>query len=320
MGQYIVRRFLLLFVVLFFVSLIVFFSVRLVPGDAVDAQLARAGFGGGNATPEQVQGMRAELGLDKPAHRQYFLWMADLFRGDLGDSFSSRRSVVSELTRSIPVSLELAIIAVIISVVIAIPLGTLAAIHQDSRFDYLVRLVSVGGLAIPDFVLGTLLVVMPAVWFNWTPPLGYRTFFDSPGTNLMQVMLPATVLGFRFSSTTLRMTRSSMLEVLRSDYIVTAWAKGLTPRVVIFRHALKNALIAPITLIGTQLGLLMGGTVIIERIFALPGLGRLTLQAILNGDWPQIQGAVLFLATVFVVANLLVDLSYGWLDPRIRYQ
>jgi peptide/nickel transport system permease protein len=299
--------------------LVVFISVRLLPGDVVDAKLAQAVAAGGQARPEQIAELRDKLGLDEPAAKQYFIWLGKILRGDLGESLFLERSVWGELRHAIPISLELAIIALIISVLIAIPLGAISAIYQDTWLDYGARLLSVAGLSIPNFVVGTLIVVLAAKWFDWNPPLGYRPFFDEPSKNLVQFILPGVVLGLAFSSTTLRMVRSAMLEVLRADYIRTAWAKGLTQRTVVSRHALKNAMIAPLTLIGAQFGFLIGGAFIVESIFTLPGIGRLTLEAINNRDYPLLQGGVLFLSAVFVIMNLLVDLSYAWLDPRIRY-
>ncbi len=324
MGRYIVRRLLLLIPTLFIVSLLVFFLIRIVPGDAVDAQLAQAATAGGAATPELAEEIRHELGLDKPAVTQYFIWIGNAFRGDLGNSLQFKnRTVMSELRAAIPVSLEIAIMSLIISLLIAIPLGILSAIYQDSWIDYLARILSVGGLSVPDFVVATVIIVMPAIWWNYLPPLGYEPFFrDFPnnvGNNLQQFILPSAAIGLRFSSTTLRMVRSSMLEVLRADYVRTARAKGLTSQAVIVRHALKNAMIAPITLIGASVGFLIGGTFIVETIFALPGVGRLTLESITSRDYNQLQGNVLFLGTVFVLVNLVTDLTYAWFDPRIRY-
>ncbi len=320
MGRYIVRRLLLMIPTLFIVSLLVFFLMRIVPGDAVDAQLGQAAAAGGGVTPELEAQIRAELGLDRPAHIQYFVWVGNALQGDLGNSLQFKnRTVWSELRVAIPVSLEIAIMALIISLMIAIPFGVLSAIYQDSWIDYLSRIISVGGLSIPDFVVATVIIVMPAIWWGWLPPLGYVSFFDDPGANLVQFILPSAAIGLRFSSTTLRMVRSSMLEVLRADYVRTARAKGLTSQVVIVRHALKNAMIAPITLIGTSIGFLIGGTFIVETIFALPGVGRLTLDSISNRDYNQLQGNVLFLSTVFVMVNLVTDLTYAWFDPRIRY-
>ena len=319
MTQYIARRILLLIPTMFLVSLVVFFSVRLLPGDVVDVQASQAAVAGGGTTEQERERIREELGLNEPAVKQYFVWIGNVLRGDLGDSLFFKNSVWSELGRAIPVSLELAVIAVVISILIAIPMGSLAAIYQDSPIDYGTRFISVLGLSVPDFVVGTVFIVLVAIWFNWSPPFGYSAFLDDPRRNLVQFLVPGAILGLRSTSTTLRMVRSSMLEVLRSDYIRTAHAKGLSDRMVIVRHALKNSMIAPMTLIGTQIGFLIGGTFVIEQIFTLPGVGLLTLDSVNNRDYTQLQGSVLFLSTVFVMINLLIDLSYAWLDPRIRY-
>ncbi len=321
MGRYVIRRLLLLIPTVLIVYVVVFFSIRLVPGDVIDAQIAiNATAGGGSYSDEDIQQLRDELGLNDPALTQFFRSLGNALRGDLGNSLYYKNDVRDEIWHALPVTLELALMAVIISVVFAIPFGALAALLQDTWVDYAVRLLSVGALSVPNFVVATLLWILPARFFGWTPPLGYRPFFDEPGNNLIQFILPAAALSLFFTSSTLRMVRSSMLEVLRSDYIRTAWSKGLTQRMVITRHALKNALIAPITLIGGQISILIGGTVIIETIFNLPGLGRLTLDAIQLRDYTQLQANVLFLAVSFIVVNLVVDLTYGWLDPRIRYK
>ncbi len=321
MGRYIARRLLLLIPVVFGVALIVFFSVRLVPGDTIEAQIASGGLNAANTlTQQDVQNLREELGLDKPAYQQFWIWLGDLFQGDLGHSFQYRdQTVFSRIQQAIPVSLELMLLAMVIGVLIAIPLGILGALRQDSWIDYGSRLLAIGGLSVPEFVLALLVLTLPAIWFDWFPYLKYRPFIDDPVGNLKQFILPSLAIGIRLSATTMRMTRSSMLEVMRSDYIRTAWAKGLHERQVVVRHALKNAMIAPITIIGTNIGFLIGGTVIIEQIFNFPGVGRVTLEAIQNRDYAQIQGNVFFIAVVFVVVNLLVDLSYSLFDPRIRY-
>ena len=208
----------------------------------------------------------------------------------------------------------------ILGIVIAVPIGVLSATRQDTTSDYVGRVVAVSGLSLPDFWLGTLVITFAAIWFHWIPPIGYTSFWDSPLRNLQQFLLPAAVLGFRLSAATMRMTRSTVLEVLREDYVRTAWAKGLAGRMVVYKHALKNALIPVVTIIGGQLGVLLAGTVVVESIFALPGMGRLTVEAILYRDYPVVQTNVMLVAGTLVTLNLLVDLSYAWLDPRIRYR
>ncbi len=317
MGRYIIRRLLLLPVVLFMVSVIIFFAIRLVPGDAAMAMVEEA-----NITSDQdtIQKLREELGLDRPAIVQYGVWLGKALRGDLGNAFFPQgTSVAANIGRSFPVTLELGLFALVVGVLVALPLGTLSAIRADTVVDYGGRLIAVVGLSVPDFIFGMILIVLPAIWFNWLPPLVYVPFIVDPLTNLKQFVLPSAALGFRLTSTLTRMTRSAMLEVLRQDYIRTAWSKGLRERVVISRHALKNAMIAPITIIGTQVAFLIGGTIVSELIFNLPGVGRLTLVAIERRDYPQLMGNVMMLAGGIVIINIIVDLSYGWLDPRIRY-
>ena len=316
MTRYVIRRLLLLIPVLFGVTLIVFFSIRLVPGDAAMSLVENA-----NQTSDRqvIDKLRKDLGLDRPAMVQYGSWVGHALRGDLGTAFFGGGSVVSNIGRSAPITLELTLFSMVIGIAVAIPLGIITAVRADTWADYLGRFFAVSGLAVPDFIFGMLMIVLPAMWFHWIPPIIYIPFIEDPLGNLKQFILPAGAVGFRLTSTLARMTRSSMLEVLRQDYIRTAWAKGLKERGVIVRHALKNALIAPITIIGTQMGFLIGGTIVIENIFGLPGMGRLTLLSIERHDYPQLLGNMLVFASAAVLVNLLVDISYGWLDPRIRY-
>jgi len=316
MGRYIARRLLMLPVVLLGVSLIVFFMVRLVPGDAAIAMIEEANIGSDQQVIEKI---REELGLDKPVLEQYGDWLWNALQLDLGNAFFGGQSVWSNIGRSFPITLELALMSLIIGIVIAIPLGTLAAIKADTWVDYIARFITVMGISVPDFIFGMALLVLPAIWFGWLPTIVYIPFVDDPLGNIKQFALPALAIGTRLTSTLSRMTRSSMLEVLRQDYIRTAWAKGLRQRVVIFRHALKNAMIAPITIIGTQVAFLIGGTIVSELISNLPGIGRSTLVSIETRDFKQLMGNTLVLATGIVLVNILVDLSYGWIDPRIRY-
>lgn len=316
MGRYILRRLLMLPVVILGVSLIVFFMIRLVPGDAAIALIEEA-----NITTDQqvIEKVREELGLDRPVWEQYGSWLWNALQGDLGNAFFGGQSVWSNIGRSFPITLELSAMAIVIGIIIAIPLGTLAAIRADTWVDYGARIIAVGGISVPDFIFGMCLLVLPAIWFQWLPPIVYIPFVDDPFGNLKQFALPAAAIGIRLTSTLSRMTRSSMLEVLRQDYIRTAWAKGLRERVVIARHALKNALIAPITIIGTQVAFLIGGTIVSELIFNLPGMGRSTLVSIETRDFMQLMGNLLVLSVGIVIVNIIVDLSYGLIDPRIRY-
>jgi len=301
--------------VLWGVSVIVFLLMRLLPGDAVIVLLGEE-----LTTREQIEAVRTKLGLDKPIHTQYFVWVKDILRGNLGRSLQTDEPVLGRIMERLPVSLEIALLAMATAIMIAIPVGVISAIRQDTTLDYSLRLVSITGLSTPSFWLGTILLVLPSIFFQWVPPLGFVNFFEDPLGNLQQVVFPVMVLGFTLSAGVMRLTRSALLEVLRQDYIRTAWSKGLREFSVISRHALKNALIPVVTLWGVQIGRLLGGTVILETIFSLPGIGRLTLEAITNRDYTQVQANVLFFALIFFTSNLIVDITYGWLDPRIKYQ
>jgi peptide/nickel transport system permease protein len=315
MWTYLTRRVLQGVLVLFLVSFVVFSLVRLLPGDAILMQLDQAAA----PTPENLQKARQELGLDRPFLEQYRVWISGVLRGDLGNSLTSRRPVLQELLKRINLTSHLAIMSLTIAVLIAIPIGVLAAVRQDTMADYLGRLFAILGLSLPDFWLATVAITFLAIWFRWMPPIGFAPIWVEPTRNLSQLLLPALIIGARLAAVSMRMTRSSLLEVLRQDYIRTAWAKGLHERVVIVKHAFKNAFIPVVTIIGQQFSVLLGGTVIVEFIFLQPGVGSLMLDAVVLRDYTLIQGAVLFFAAVTVVMNLLVDLSYAWLDPRIRY-
>jgi len=313
-GQYALRRIALLVPVLVGVSLIVFFILRIIPGDVARLML------GDQATPEDLTSLRHSMGLDRPLWEQYLTWVGNIPRGDMGTSIWTKRTVLEEFSNSLPVTLELAAMAVLVAVCFGAPLGVLSAIRQDTWIDYVSRLLSISGLAMPGFWLGTLLLLIPSLLFQWVPPLVYEPFTRDPLTNLQQFFLPALALGVSMAALIARLMRSSLLEVMRQDYMRTAWAKGLQERAGITRHALKNAAIPVVTLVGNQFGHFLGGAVIMETIFSLPGVGRLTVDAIHQRDFVLVQGAVLLLALLFTVINLLVDLTYGYLDPRIRYQ
>jgi peptide/nickel transport system permease protein len=316
MRKYIIRRLLLAIPVLLLSSLIVFGLMRVMPGDALTALMAESG----NVSERELQKLRKDLGLDLPYYEQYLIWLWQMVSLNPGYSIFTSEPIPVALKKSVPVTIELALLAMILGLVMAIPLGVLSATRQDKPSDYVGRLVAISGLSLPDFWLGTLVITFAAIWFSWIPPLGYASVWESPWTNLQQFLLPAAVLGFRLSAATMRMTRSTLLEVLREDYVRTAWAKGLGERVIIYKHALKNALIPVVTVVGGQLGTLLAGTVIVETIFALPGMGRLTVEAILYRDYPIVQTNVMLVAGTLVMLNLLVDLTYAWLDPRIHYQ
>jgi peptide/nickel transport system permease protein len=315
MYKYVTRRLLLSIPVLVMSSLIVFGLMRVMPGDALTALMAESG----NVGEKEMKKLRKDLGLDKPYHEQYAIWVWQMVSFNPGHSIFTNEPIPVALRKAIPVTIELATLAIVLGLLISIPIGVLSATRQDKPSDYVGRVFAVSGLSMPDFALGTLVITFAAIWFHWIPPIGYVSFWDSPWRNLQQFLLPAAVLGFRLAAATMRMTRSTVLEVLREDYVRTAWAKGLAGRIVVYKHALKNALIPVITIVGGQLGTLLAGTVIVETIFALPGMGRLTVEAILFRDYPVVQTNVMLVAGTLVTLNLLVDLTYAWLDPRIRY-
>jgi len=315
MHKYVIRRLLLSVPVLLLSSLIVFGLMRVMPGDALTALMGESG----NVSPKDLQKLRMDLGLDRPYHEQYAIWVWQMVSLNPGFSIFTSEPIPVALKKSIPVTLELATLAIILGLSIAIPVGVLSATRQDTISDYAGRVVAVSGLSMPEFWIGTLVITFAAIWFNWIPPIGYVSLWDSPWKNLQQFLVPAAILGFRLSAATMRMTRSTVLEVLREDYVRTAWAKGLAGKIVVYKHALKNALIPVVTIVGGQLGTLLAGTVVVETIFALPGMGRLTVEAILYRDYPIVQTNVMLVAATLVTLNLIVDLTYAWLDPRIRY-
>ncbi len=315
MHKYVIRRLLLSVPVLVLSSLIVFGLMRVMPGDALTALMGESG----NVSAKDLQKLRKNLGLDRPYHEQYAIWLWQMVSLNPGYSIFTNEPIPVALKKAIPVTLELAALAIILGLIIAIPVGVLSATRQDTWSDYVGRVVAVSGLSMPEFWLGTLVITFAAIWFHWIPPIGYVSFWDSPWRNLQQFLVPAAILGFRLSAATMRMTRSTVLEVLREDYVRTAWAKGLAGKIVVYKHALKNALIPVVTIVGGQLGTLLAGTFVVEAIFALPGMGRLTVEAILYRDYPIVQTNVMLVAATLVTLNLIVDLTYAWLDPRIRY-
>ncbi len=314
MHLYLAQRLSLVLPTLVGVSIVVFLLVRLLPGDAVTMLLQDYAYA------KDADELRAKLGLDRPIYVQYVDWLGGALRGDLGTSLRSKTPVGEELLNRMPVTAELGVLAMLVALAVAIPVGVLAAVRQDTGADYMARSAAIGMLAIPSFWLGTLVITLPSVWWQWTPPLRYTRLFDDPGKNLGHVAIPAIILGLALSGSLMRLTRAQMLEVMRQDFVRTAAAKGLTERAVIFRHALKNAFIPVLTLLGLQVSILVSGTVVLESIFVLPGMGRYLLEAVQYRDYPIIQGLNLIFATVIVLSNLAVDLLYGWLDPRVRYQ
>lgn len=298
------------------VSFVTFFIFRIVPADAAYFVCTF------QCTPEVLEDVRHEFGLDRPWYEQYGDWLEGLFRGDFGRSFHTKLPVSTELERRLPVTGELVIMTVLFSLLVGIPPGVISATRAGTPFDWLARVASVLWLSIPSFWLAVLVVTFGVLWFNWTPPQfarGYVPFFDDPWVNLQQFFFPSLVLSLGIGAGIMRLTRSSLLEVLRNDYIRTAWAKGLRERTVITRHALKNALIPVTTVMGLQIGALLGGTVIVESVFALNGVGKYVLEATLLRDFGVVQSLTLLFAVAFVAANLAVDILYRWLDPRIRY-
>ena len=316
MTEYIIRRLLSAIPSLVLVSVIIFSLVRLVPGDVVMARLAEGGY----ADEEQLAAMRADLGIDRPFVTQYIDWASNAIRGDFGESLWDSKPVLPTIAQRMRVSIQIAIMAIVISIGIAIPMGVISAVKQDTVPDYAARLFAIIGLSMPDFWLATMLLLALTLWIGWLPEFGYFPLWEDPSRNLQALIFPALIVGYRLSATASRMTRSSMLEVLREDYVRTARSKGLQERSIIVRHALKNALIPVITIFGGLLSFMLGGLVVIETIFALPGMGRLALNAVLLRDYPVLQGTVMVMAIIFVTANLIVDLSYAVIDPRIRYQ
>ena len=318
MQQYIIKRVLLLIPTILLVTIIVFALIRVIPGDP--ALLVLVGpTGEGTFTEEQLQEMQRRLGTDRPVHEQYGVWMWGVLRGDLGDSIFYERPVVDQLGEAVPVTLELAVLGMLLSFIVAVPLGVVAALKQDTFVDHIAGLISFTGIGVPTFVVGVLIIYLLVTLFGWLPPLGYADLWVDPAKNLQQMIFPAVALAFYNLAFTARVTRSSMLEVLREDYIRTARSKGLAERVVIFLHGLKNACLPVITVSGWQLARLMGGTVIIESIFLVPGMGRLLVESIFQRDYPLIQVEVLVIAAMILFVNLVVDIGYGLLDPRIRY-
>jgi len=315
---YILKRLLLIVPTLLGAASLVFVIMRVIPGDV--ALLILGGDAGGHIDQKQLTAMRQQLGLDQPLIVQFGTWLWGVVRLDFGNSLWTGQAVTHELLIRLPLSLELALFATMVSVIIAIPLGMLAAVRQDTWVDYVVRVVSIGGLAIPGFWVGILTILALVIYFGWGPPLEFTPPWVDPWANFSMMIWPVLTVGYRFSAVTTRMTRSTVLEVLREDYIRTAWAKGLRERSVVIRHALKNAMLPVITLIGTEFAFLIGGLVVTETVFTLNGVGRFVVDAVAHRDYPVVQALVFLIAFGFVVVNLLVDLTYAWFDPRIHYR
>ncbi len=316
MLRYFLKRVLFMFFTLFGVAVFIFVLMRLLPGDIVEIRLAGEG---ANVTQESIDAERARLGIDKPMWNQFVDWMGGIARFDLGQSMWTGNPVVDEIALRFQVSLQVAIMATIVSIMLAIPLGTIAALRQDTWVDYAVRIFSITGLATPSFWFGILIILALLVFFQWVPPLVYTPIWVDPWANLSQLIWPAVATGYRYSAVATRMTRSAVLEVLREDYIRTARAKGLWEKLVLSRHALKNAMLPVVTIIGLEFAFLIGGLVVTEQVFNINGLGKLFVSAVGYYDYTLVQGLVLLVAFIFIFMNLVVDMVYAWIDPRIRY-
>jgi peptide/nickel transport system permease protein len=300
------------------VAILVFFLLRVMPGDVV--QVMFFGDGGGAVPPHVIQEERVRLGLDRPLYVQFFKWMGGVVQGDFGYSMWTGKPVAYEIRIRLELSLQVAVMATIFAVLIALPLGTISAVFKDTWIDHTVRIVSIAGLAIPSFWLGMIIILLLLTLFSWHPPLTFTPLFENPAANLAQLIWPALAVGYRYSAVATRMTRSSILEVLQEDYIRTARAKGVFERLVVARHALRNAMLPVVTVIGLEFAFLIGGLVVTEQVFNLNGLGKLFVQAVTRGDYTLVQALVLLVATFFIVVNFLIDLLYAVLDPRIRYR
>jgi len=320
MQAYVIRRILLMIPTILLVTMIAFLAVRFIPGSVIELMVAEMGEESGRESELTIEYLKEALGLDMPLHVQYWRWLSAAARGDLGQSLWTDRPVTQEIFSRLPVSLELGALALIVGLLIAVPIGTYSAIRQDTAGDYIGRTIAILFISLPTFWTGTMVIVYPSIWWNWSPAIRYIPFFDNPAGNLLQFIIPAIIMGMVLSGTTMRMTRTMMLEVLRQDYIRTAWSKGLKERVVIIRHAIRNALIPIVTLIGGQLPMMVGGAVIIESIFNLPGLGRLMVNALTDRDYPVVSGVNLFLSMIVMLNILFIDMLYPYLDTRVRYK
>ena len=312
---YIAQRLGIAVLTLFGMSVVIFVLLRLAPGDIVDVLFSAAGY----VNPSEKKAILQELGIDKPFWRQYVEWISQIFVGDLGKSYRYDLPAWQIIKPLIPVTVELAILSTIISVVLGVPTGVISAVRQDSTLDYALRVFSLAGLSMPSFWLGMVIILSLVTWLAWIPPLTYVSPRENLWLHAVQFMLPSLAVGYRSSALIMRITRSAMLEVLREDYVRTAWAKGQNERVVVWRHALKNAVLPVVTVIGIEFAFLIGGLVVTETVFNLPGVARFLVEAILWRDYPVVQNLVMFIAIVVILSNLVVDLLYGVLDPRVRY-
>jgi len=315
MQIYIMRRLLYSVPVIVLTSVIVFSLLHIVPGDVIVAKLADQG----TVKKSDIEQLRRQYGLDRSLPEQYGIWVGRILRGNLGHSIYSDRSIGRTLRDAFPVTIELTFFAMLFGVAMGVPMGIVSAAFRGSWFDYFGRVIAILGLSAPNFWLASMALTYLAIWFGWIPPITYHRLTADPVANVEQILLPALVIGYGLAASITRMTRSSLLEVLREDYVRTAQAKGLRGHVIVLRHALKNAFLPVITIMGGQLAVLLGGAIVIETIFALPGLGRLALEGLTFRDYPLVQAIVMVFTLIVICTNLLVDLSYSWLDPRIRY-
>lgn len=314
MTTYIIRRLLIMIPTFIGASVLIFALVRFMPGDIVDIIASETP--GSHAS---VEALRKRFGLDDPPVTQYLKWAGKMARGDLGTSLRTGNEIRADLAKNVPVSLELGALAMLFGLTVAVPVGVLAALRRNSPADYVARSLAVLALSTPAFWIGILVVTWPSVWWGWSPPLRYTRFTEDPLANLSQMWLPALIVGLHLTGSVMRFTRTSMLEVLTQDYVRTAWAKGLAPRIVVIRHVLRNSLVSVVTIVGLQLPALIGGLVIVESIFAVPGMGRYMLSALQNRDYQVVQAVVALMVTIVLFVNLGVDLLYAVLDPRIHY-
>jgi peptide/nickel transport system permease protein len=312
---YVVQRLAVALLTLLGMSVVIFTLLRLAPGDIVDILFSTAGY----VSPSEKQAIMKELGIDRPYWVQYLDWLRQILVGDLGKSYRYDQPAWDVIRPLVPVTLELAALSILFAVVIGVPTGVVSAVRQDTALDYVLRVFSLAGLAMPSFWLGMVIILGLVTWLAWIPPLTYVSPRENFGLHAVQFLLPALAVGYRSSALIMRITRSALLEVMREDYIRTAWAKGQTGRVVIWRHALKNAMLPVVTVIGIEFAFLIGGLVVTETVFNLPGVARFLVQAILWRDYPVVQNLVMFIAIVVILSNLLVDMLYGVLDPRVRY-
>jgi peptide/nickel transport system permease protein len=315
--KYLIKRFLLMLPTLFGVALVTFLLIRVIPGDVVELRYSGDR---GAVSQEILDRERARIGLDRPVWQQFLTWIGGVVRLDFGTSMWTGAPIWEEIKLRFTLSLQLAIMATLVAVILAIPLGVLSALKQDTWVDYSVRIFSIAGLAMPSFWLGIVLILVMLVVFKWLPPMVYTPFWQNPAQNLAQLIWPALAVGYRYSAVATRMTRSAMLEVLREDYIRTARAKGLMQKLILSRHALKNAMLPVLTVVALEFAFLIGGLVVTEQVFNLNGIGLLFVQAVAHRDYTLLQALIMLVAGSFIIVNFVMDIAYAWLDPRIRYR